>query len=152
MYNFSIKLYETCILYSKGLAANNQAAMMGQKDKLSKLEKRMTEKSGVICRKKSKITDFFKKRGKFVTLNVPKAVQVNPMEHIGQPNNDQDVGDVVYNILLQDVFIEPYANDYVPSAPLEGFPENEFSMHDIDNEMKCRRCLIVPDNQLCPFS
>ena len=33
MYNFSIKLYETCILYSKGLAANNQAAMMGQKDK-----------------------------------------------------------------------------------------------------------------------
>ena len=123
MYNFSIKLYETCILYSKGLAANNQAAMVGHKDKLSKLEKRMTEKSGVNYRKKSEITDFFKKRGQFVTLNVPKAVQVNPIEHIGQPNNDQDVGDVVYNILLQDVFIEPYANDYVPLAPLEGFPE-----------------------------
>ena len=112
----------------------------------------MTEKSGVNYRKKSEITDFFKKRGQFVTLNVPKAVQVNPIEHIGQPSNYQDVGDVVYNILLQDVFIEPYANDYVPLAPLEGFPENKFSMHDIDNEMKCRRCLIVPDNQLCPFS
>ena len=140
MYNFSIKLYEICILFSKGLAANNQAAMMDQKDKLSKLEKRMTEKSHVIYRKKSKITDFFKKRGQFVTLNVPKAVQVISIEHIGQPNNDQDV------------FIEPYANDYVPSTQLEGFPENVFSMHDIDNEMKCRRCLIVPDNQLCPFS
>ena len=100
----------------------------------------MTEKSHVIYRKKSKITDFFKKRGQFVTLNVPKAVQVISIEHIGQPNNDQDV------------FIEPYANDYVPSTQLEGFPENVFSMHDIDNEMKCRRCLIVPDNQLCPFS
>ena len=53
------------------------------------------------------------------------------MNHIGQPNNDQYVGDAVYNILLQDVFIEPYANDYVPSALLEGFPENEFSIHDI---------------------
>ena len=124
----------------------------GQKDKLSKLEKRMTEKSGVICRKKSKITDFFKKRGKFVTLTVPKTVQVNPIEDIGQPNNDHDVGDVVHNILLQDVFLEPYANDYVPWPPLEGFPENEFSVHDYDNEMKCRRCLIVPENQLCPFS
>ena len=49
----------------------------------------MTEKSHVIYRKKSKITDFFKKREQFVTLKAPAAVQVISPKST-QPNQDQD--------------------------------------------------------------
>ena len=125
--------------------------MVPTNEKLAKLEKRLTDKSVVIHRKKSKITDFFKKKRKFVTLSVPKAVQVDQEEHI--QNNDKDFNNIpgqnnppninlhmADDILWQDLFLQPNENDYVPWA-----------LHDFDDEMKCRRCLIVPDNQLCPF-
>ena len=173
---FSIKLYEYSIGYtnSKKLVEKDQATMTANLEKLSKLEKRMTQKSGVIYRKKSKITDYFKKKGKLLTLSVSKAIQVNPSDLIVQANNQDDVdkihgqvvdgddednihgqavGDDVDSILRQDVFPEVNINnDYVPWLPLEGLPEIFFSLHDFDSQMKCKKCNIeCPDNQICPF-
>ena len=155
--HFSIKLYESSIWYSnsKELVEKDQATMNAKIEKLSKLEKRMTQKSDVIYRKKSKITDFFKKRGKLLTLSVPKAIQVNPSDLIFQSNNNQDAGDVqpnnnkdvcddADNILKQDVFPEVH--------PEIWFPEIFFSLHDFDSQMKCKKCNIeCPDNQICLF-
>ena len=51
--HFSIKLYESSIWYSnsKELVEKDQATMNAKIEKLSKLEKRMTQKSDVIYRK-----------------------------------------------------------------------------------------------------